>query len=98
MKKTALVLIAIAMTFQLVQCSSANTTSTKPAAKVEPVVESCKKNCNATYGKCMQNAGKNESKKTSCNNAIVKCSANCDKKSKDYKPEPATKYQKSPEI
>ncbi len=99
MKKTALILISLAMILQVIQCSS-TTSSTKPkAAPADPVVEACKKDCTAAYGQCIQKAGKNESKKTACTNTMVNCSAKCDTKAKGYKkPEPAGKYHKSPEI
>lgn len=98
MKKTALTLIGLTLILQLVQCSTAS--STKPAAKSsDPAVEACTSGCTATFSKCMQKAGKNESKKAACSSAIVKCSSNCETKAKGYKkPESAGKYQKSPEI
>lgn len=98
MKKTMLTLIGLAMILQLVQCSSATTTSTKPAAKTDPVVESCKKECTAAYGKCVQNAGKNESKKSACTTNITNCYSKCDTKAKGYKKPAPVKYQKSPEL
>jgi len=98
MKKTVLTLIGLAMILQLAQCSSSSS-STKTAVKSDPVVESCKKNCTAVYGKCIQAAGNSESKKSACTSSMVKCSGKCDTKAKDYKkPESGTKYQKSPEI
>ncbi len=98
MKKTILTLIGIAMILQFVQCSSSSS-SKKPDAKAsDPVVESCKKDCTAVYGKCIQAAGKNESKKSACNSNMVNCSGKCDTKAKGYNKEQPAKYQKSPEI
>jgi len=97
MKKIILTLIGIAMIFQFVQCST-STSSTRPKPVEEPAVASCKTDCNTAYGKCMQNAGNNESKKSACTSGIVKCSQKCDTKAKGYKKEQPAKYQKSPEI
>jgi len=83
MKKIVLTLISLAMIFQLVQCSSS--TSTAKTAPVDPAVEACNTDCKNAYAKCMQAAGKNESKKTACTNNIVKCSSKCPEKAKDYK-------------
>jgi hypothetical protein len=83
MKKIVLLLAGLAMCIQFAQCSS-----TKPAPEkqqVDPAVEACNTNCKAAYAKCMQNAGKNESKKSACTNAVVKCSSKCPEKAKDYK-------------
>ena len=83
MKKIVLILMGLAMCFQLIQCSS-----TKPAPQkqqVDPAVEACNTVCKNAYAKCMQAAGKNESKKTTCTNNIVKCSSKCPEKAKDYK-------------
>ena len=98
MKKLMLTLIGLTMILQLVQCSSTTKASTPPQAPVDPVVEACKKDCTAVYGKCIQNAGKNESKKSACASNMVKCSGVCDTKAKGYKKPAPVKYQKSPEL
>ncbi|HNX25142.1 MAG TPA: hypothetical protein PKG60_13940 [Spirochaetota bacterium] len=99
MKKTMLTLISLAMILQLVQCSSSTASSTKATpVKSDPVVESCKKDCTAAYGKCVQAAGKNESKKAACSTNIANCYSKCDTKAKGYKKPAPMKYQKSPEI
>ena len=74
MKKLAVTLIGLAMALQLVQCSS----STKTATVTEdPAIAACKKNCSVPYNKCVQNAGKSDSKKAACglnmNNCYLKC-------------------------
>jgi len=83
MKKIILVLISLAMAFQLVQCSSTKATPAKQST--DPAVEACNTNCKNIYAKCMQSAGKNESKKTACTNGVVKCSSKCPEKAKGYK-------------
>ncbi|PKL18130.1 MAG: hypothetical protein CVV49_07510 [Spirochaetae bacterium HGW-Spirochaetae-5] len=83
MKKIVLILMGLAMCFQLIQCSS---TKSAPAKQTtDPAVEACNTNCKTIYAKCMQAAGKNESKKKACTDNIVKCSVKCPEKAKDYK-------------
>lgn len=83
MKKAVLTLIGLAMIIQLVQCSSTKAAPEKQST--DPAVEACNASCKNAYAKCMQSAGKNESKKTACTNNIVKCSSKCPEKAKGYK-------------
>lgn len=83
MKKIVLTLIGLAMILHLAQCSSTKNAPVKQSS--DPAVEACNSNCKAVYAKCMQKAGKNESKKTACTNSIVKCSLKCPEKAKGYK-------------
>jgi len=94
MKKTLLTLIGLTMILQLVQCSS----STKPAAKLDPAVEACTKTCTAAYVKCIQKAGKSESKKSACTSSVVQCSSKCETKAKGYKKEQPDKSPKYSEL
>ncbi len=96
MKRIVLTLIGIAMILQIVQCSTA--TTQQKAAPTDPVVESGKKKCAASYGRCIQKADNNKSKKSACTNRIVKCSAKCDTKAKGYKKTAPEKIHKSYEI
>jgi len=83
MKKIVLTLISLTMILQLSQCSSTKAAPEKQST--DPAVEACNTNCKNVYAKCMQSAGKNESKKTACTNGIVKCSSKCPEKAKGYK-------------